>query len=168
MFSRKAPAPRAAPRPGKNGPPGLSFIGPEVVIAGDVTTGAQLHVDGRIEGHVRCQTLCQGASGVIAGDIVAEEARLAGLVEGTVEARSVVVEASARIAGDVTYESIGIAAGARIDGRLARREAPAASGAATEPAAVLIATPAERPAGEAKAAPSGLFAEPGAKRAAAG
>ena len=50
------------------------------------TTSAQLHVDGRIDGHVRCAQLCQGTTGIIAGDIVADEARIAGLVEGTVNA----------------------------------------------------------------------------------
>ena len=137
MFSSKPSKGAAVPKPPKAGPKALSFIGPEVVISGDLATSSQLHVDGRIDGHVRCGQLCQGGTGIIAGDIVADEARIAGLVQGTVNAASVVVEATARITGDVTYETISIAAGARIDGRLARREALA------QGAAVLIATPAE-------------------------
>ena len=139
MFSRQ-PAGKAAapPKPGKSGPAALSFIGPEVVVSGDVATSAHLHVDGRIDGNVRCVQLCEGATGVIAGDIVADEARIAGLVEGTVSAATVILEASARLAGDVSYDTISIAAGARIDGRLARREALAQSAAP-----VLIATAAE-------------------------
>lgn len=162
MFSRKAPAAGPAPKAAKSGPNGLSFFGPEVVVTGDVATGANLHVDGRIDGHVRCAQLCQGAGGTIAGDIVADEARIAGTVEGTVDARTLVVEASGRIAGDVTYETITIAAGARIDGRLARRAALAVG---AEPAAMLIASPAEPAAGKTGDA---LFplAEP--RRAAAG
>jgi cytoskeletal protein CcmA (bactofilin family) len=163
MFSRKPPAPRAAPRPGKSGPPGLSFLGPEVVVSGDLATGAQLHVDGRIDGHVRCAQLCQGNTGIIAGDIVADEARLAGTVEGTVDARTVVIEASARIAGDIAYETITIAAGARIDGRLARREALASE---TTPA-VLIATPAESAKRDDRSG-SELFTRAEPKRAVAG
>lgn len=118
MFSRKESMPGA--RSGKSAHSGLSFIGPEVVISGDLATGAQLHVDGRIDGQVRCGTLCQGGTGVIAGDIIADEARIAGLVEGTVSAGTLIVEASGRITGDVTYETISIAAGAQIEGRLAR------------------------------------------------
>lgn len=120
MFSRDKSRPGGTARPG---PPGLSFIGPEVVVSGDIATGAQLQVDGRIEGDVRCGQLCQGATGAIAGNIVADEARLAGLVEGTVAARILIAEASARIMGDVSYETISIAAGAEIEGRLARRAA---------------------------------------------
>lgn len=132
MFTRKD-----SPRLGKAAPGGLSFIGPEVVIGGDLTTTAHLHVDGRIDGHVRCGQLSQGGTGTIAGDIVADQARIAGLVQGTVNAKTLVIEATARVAGDVTYESISIAAGAQIDGRLARREA---IGLAAD-GAMLIATP---------------------------
>lgn len=133
MFSRKDSMPGA--KPGKSSRAGLSFIGPEVVIGGDLATTAQLHVDGRIDGQVRCGTLCQGESGIIAGDIIAEEARIAGLVEGTVCASRLIVEATGRITGDVTYETISIAAGAQIEGRLARRAA------LNGDAPVLIATP---------------------------
>ena len=149
MFSSKPSKGAAAPKPAKPGPKALSFIGPEVVISGDLSTTAQLHVDGRIDGHVRCGQLCEGGTGIISGDIVADEARIAGLVQGTVSAATVIVEASARITGDVTYETISIAAGARIDGRLARREALAQG-------AVLIATPAE-PESAAKASGGELF-----------
>ena len=166
MFSRKQAAPRPASKPGKAGPPGLSFVGSEVVINGDVTTTAQLHVDGRIDGHVRCKQLCQGGSGVISGDIVADEARIAGLVQGTVTAATVIVEASARVTGDITYETVSIAAGARIDGRMARKEALAAS----ESPAVLIATPAVAAGAEpdAKADPKELFPAADRQRVAAG
>lgn len=159
MFSREKSAPGAVAKPARSGPPGLSFIGPEVVVSGDLTTTAQLHVDGRVEGDVRCAQLCQGANGAIAGHIVAEEARIAGLVEGTVAARTLVLEASARVTADVSYETITIAAGARIDGRLARRE-----GAADGAAAMLVATPTEPPAAD----PRELFPAGHRPRAAAG
>ena len=163
MLSRRKSASAKTP-----GPPGLSFIGTEVVVSGDVATAAQLHVDGRIEGNVRCGQLCQGASGTIAGDIQADEARIAGTVEGTVAAATVIVEASGRIAGDVAYETLSIAAGARIDGRLARREALAgreerllvAASAESDPAK---AADAPKPAG-----PHELFAMPAERQAAAG
>jgi cytoskeletal protein CcmA (bactofilin family) len=164
MFSRNQSAPGTVPKPGKSGPSGLSFIGPEVVVSGDIATSAQLHVDGRIDGHVRCAQLCQGGTGIIAGDIVADDARLAGAVEGTVEAGNVVVEASARIAGDIAYETITIAAGARIDGRLARRDALASGGATS---AVLIATPAESAKADGRNG-SELFTQAEPKRVASG
>ena len=134
MFSRKR-AGGAAAKPKKAGTAGLSLIGGEMTIGGGVTSEGALHVDGRIDGDVRCASLCQGQSGIIAGDIVAEEARIGGLVEGTVTARSVVIEASGRVAGDVAYDTVSIAAGAQVEGRLARRAALAGDGG------LLFATP---------------------------
>jgi len=129
MFSNgKGKGPAPAKQGGRNGSGGLSFIGPEVVVSGDLTTESQIHVDGRVDGNVTCGTLIQGKGGTIAGNIVAESACIAGLVDGTVSARLVTLEPSARVTGDVTYETLSIAAGAAIDGRLARREG-AGSGA---------------------------------------
>ena len=134
MFSREKTG-VTLPRASRSGPPGLSFIGPEVLVSGDLATDAQLHVDGRIDGNVRCSQLVQGEAGIIAGNIQADEARIAGTVEGKVNVRILFVEASARVLGDVAYETLSIDAGAQIEGRLARR---AALGADEAP---LIATP---------------------------
>ena len=134
MFSREKTG-ATLPKAARQGPPGLSFIGAEVLVSGDLATDAQLHVDGRIDGNVRCSQLVQGEAGIIAGNIQADEARIAGTVEGKVNVRILFVEASARILGDVAYETISIDAGAQLEGRLARR---AALGADEAP---LIATP---------------------------
>ena len=152
MFSNKQPG-SAAARPAKAGTPRLSFIGSEVIISGDLATDAQLHVDGRIDGNVRCAQLCQGAEGIISGNIHADEARLAGTVEGIVSAASITIEASARILGDIAYDTISIEAGARIEGRLGRR---AAGGAGEEAQPSLIATPVSF--SPARASDSGLVA----------
>ena len=134
MFSREKTG-MSLPKPSRQGAAGLSFIGPEVLVSGDLATDAQLHVDGRIDGNVRCSQLVQGEAGIIAGNIQADEARIAGTVEGKVNVRILFVEASARILGDVAYETLSIDAGAQLEGRLARR---AALGADEAP---LIATP---------------------------
>jgi len=146
MFSSKQPS------SGAGGAQRMSFIGAEVIISGDLATDAQLHVDGRIDGNVRCAQLCQGAEGIISGNIHAEEARLAGTVEGTVSASTIAVEASARILGDIAYDTISIEAGARIEGRLGRRAA--AGGDEAQPS--LIATPVSF--SPARASDSGLVA----------
>ncbi|HEY7810682.1 MAG TPA: polymer-forming cytoskeletal protein [Allosphingosinicella sp.] len=99
----------------------FSFIGPEVTITGDVETTGRLHLDGKVTGDIRCDVLTQGATGVVHGNITAGEARLAGLVDGAVEAGSLHLEASARVTGDVLYEALGIATGAEVEGRFKRR-----------------------------------------------
>ena len=158
MFSRDRSTPTPAARPARNGATGLSFIGPETVVSGGIATTSQLHVDGRIDGNVRCAQLIQGTGGIIAGNIEADEARLAGTVEGTVVARTLFVEASAKIMGDVAYETLSIDAGAEIEGRLARR---AVLGLDEPP---LIATPVSfTPAAPAEGDAQALFAMVDAK-----
>lgn len=123
----------------------VSVVGADMVVSGDVSSEEELRVDGRIEGDVRCRALDLGEGGTIEGDIAAEEARIAGTVSGKVDARMIVLEAGARVTGDVQYESLAVAAGARVDGRLGHRD-----GAAAAP---------ERPARPARAAKSGAVAE---------
>lgn len=141
MFSSgKKSAGGAAARPaGKGGAGGLSFIGPDVVVSGDVASSSQIHIDGRVDGNVRCETLVQGDGGTIAGHIAADAAHISGLVDGTVKARLVTLEPSARVTGDVTYETLSIAAGASIEGRLTRKE-----GAVAQPAPLVAEVKADR------------------------
>ncbi|MGY2736356.1 bactofilin family protein [Sphingomonas sp. UYP23] len=96
----------------------FSVISADMVVAGNITATADLHIDGRIEGDVQCATLIQGQDSRIAGAIVAETARIGGAVEGSVAVRHLTIERSARILGDVQYETIAIELGASIDGRV--------------------------------------------------
>jgi len=102
-----------------NGKRGMfSVIGHDVVITGNISATADLHIDGRVEGDVQCGALAQGVDSQIFGSVAAENARIAGAIEGTVRVRHLTVERSARITGDVEYENITIENGGHIDGRL--------------------------------------------------
>lgn len=126
MFSKGNGKSAAPERPRRSG--GIvSVLGDDAVITGDIAAEDGLRIDGRIEGNVRCGALEQGPGGTIVGNIVAEQARLAGLVDGMVDVRILVLEGSARITGDVTYETLTIASGARVEGRFSHREPAAAS-----------------------------------------
>jgi len=118
MFSVNS---KGAPQAAGKSRSGFSFIGPDVVVTGNITTSGQLHIDGKVEGDVRCASLIQGESGAISGNIEAEEATLAGLVDGGVSAGNLMAEASVRITGDVLYETLTVASGAQVDGRFRRR-----------------------------------------------
>lgn len=96
----------------------FSVLGPDVIVTGNVTATADLHIDGRVEGDVNCGTLAQGAESQIFGSVTAEAARLAGAIEGAVRVKLLTVERSAKITGDVEYENITIENGGHIDGRL--------------------------------------------------
>lgn len=103
--------------------PSFSVLGADVAIKGDVAASADLHVDGRVEGDISCATLVQGESSEILGAVKVDSARLAGRVRGTISAGDLVILKSARIDGDVEYDSLTIEPGARVDGRIAQRNA---------------------------------------------
>ena len=97
----------------------FSVIGTDVTIKGDIEATADLHIDGAVEGDIKCSSLVQGESGSVVGSIVAESARLAGKVNGSIRVRELVVRREAHIHGDVQYEALTIEQGAQVDGRFA-------------------------------------------------
>lgn len=124
MFSKKPanptrPAATSSSMAGSNSSSTFSVIGSDVKIKGDVEASADLHVDGSIEGDIKCSSLVQGETSQITGGVVAETARLAGKVDGSIRARELVVLRSAQIHGDVQYEALTIEQGAQVDGRFA-------------------------------------------------
>ena len=99
----------------------FSILGSDVVVTGNVAASVDLHVDGKIDGDLKCANLVQGEASEIKGAVVAETAKIAGLVDGSIEAKTLIVHATARITGDVVYENITIENGGKIDGKQAHR-----------------------------------------------
>jgi cytoskeletal protein CcmA (bactofilin family) len=99
----------------------FSVFGPDIAIDGDLTAAKDLHLDGRIDGDVRCAVLVQGESSEIIGTVIAESARIAGRIKGSISADALVVLKTARIEGDVTYGALTIEEGAHVDGKFSRR-----------------------------------------------
>jgi len=97
----------------------FSIIGGDVAIQGNIEASVDLHIDGKIEGDIACAALVQGPESRINGHVTAKSARIAGVIDGSITAEELSVEASARITGDVTYETISIATGGQIDGNMA-------------------------------------------------
>ena len=125
MFSKK---PAETPRPlGGKAMAGSTFsvLGADTAIRGDISAKADLHLDGRIEGDVTCTSIVQGERSEVVGSIVAESARLAGTVRGSIVVGELVILKSARIHGDVHYDALTIEQGAQVDGRFAPRAGPA-------------------------------------------
>ena len=123
MFSKK---PESTDRPSGNvtvAGSSFSVLGPDIAIHGDLTATADLHLDGRIEGDIKCASLVQGESSQVVGIVVAESARIAGTIRGSITARALVILKSARIEGDVTYGSLTIEEGAQVDGKFMHRTA---------------------------------------------
>lgn len=104
----------------------FSVIGSDVTIKGDISATVDLHIDGKIEGDIKCASIVQGEASVIEGGVIAETARMSGKVVGSITAKELVILKSAQIQGDVHYDALTIEQGAQVDGRFApnaRRQA---------------------------------------------
>ncbi|KWV91380.1 polymer-forming cytoskeletal protein [Erythrobacter sp. YT30] len=97
----------------------FSVLGSDVVIKGDISASADLHIDGTVEGDIKCASIVQGEGSNISGSVMAETARLSGKVAGSITARELVILKSAFIEGDVHYDALTIEQGAQVDGRFA-------------------------------------------------
>ncbi|MDJ0978436.1 MAG: polymer-forming cytoskeletal protein [Erythrobacter sp.] len=97
----------------------FSVIGSDISIKGDITASADLHIDGTVEGDIKCASLVQGETSNISGAITAETARLSGKVNGSITARELTVLKSAQVDGDVHYDALTIEQGAQVEGRFA-------------------------------------------------
>lgn len=119
----------------------FSVIGADVVITGNISATVDLHVDGRVEGDISCASLVQGEASSIHGAISAESARLAGTVDGSVDARDLVITATANVTGDVSYETITIEQGGHVDGQFRHKSkviAPKIASGDDKPALMLL------------------------------
>ena len=121
MFSKKPESTDRLSGSGAMAGSTFSVLGPDIAIKGDLTATADLHLDGRISGDIQCAALVQGESSDIAGNVVADSARIAGKVRGSISAGTLVILKSARIEGDVSYGSLTIEEGAQVDGKFTPR-----------------------------------------------
>lgn len=124
MFSKKSEF-TDRPSSGSGTVAGSTFsvLGPDIVINGDLTATADLHLDGKISGDIQCADLVQGEASEVTGNVVAESARIAGKVKGSITAGVLVILKASRIEGDVTYGSLTIEEGAQVNGKFAPRAA---------------------------------------------
>ena len=104
-----------------------TLIGAKTRINGDVEFSGGLHLDGYINGNVKCE-LGEGAvlsvseQGCIEGSVTVPNIVLNGIVKGDIEAGDrVELGPKARVLGSVQYTTIETAVGAQILGKLIHR-----------------------------------------------
>ena len=128
----------SAPRRTVAGRSGIaSIIANGVKITGTVEAdGAELQVDGEVEGNVRGGSLTVGDTGMVKGDIVSESVTVHGRVEGSIRARKVVLARNAHVLGDIVHQSLSVEMGAVFEGQCRYLQDPlsqSGSGAPAQP-----------------------------------
>jgi cytoskeletal protein CcmA (bactofilin family) len=106
--------------PAKPVPP--SIISADLRMVGDLTSKGEIHIDGAIEGDIRCQVLVIGQTGAVTGQIISDTVRIHGTLTGQIRARSVFLAATARVVGDIAHESLAIEPGAFLEGHCGRMD----------------------------------------------
>lgn len=95
-----------------------SIIANGVKIIGTVEAeGAELQIDGEIEGNVRGGSVTVGDTGMVKGDMVSESVTVHGRVEGSVRARKVMLARNAHVLGDIVHQSLSVEMGAVFEGQ---------------------------------------------------
>lgn len=100
-----------------------SLISSDIVITGNIEASADLHIQGKVIGDVRCATLILAEGGYVNGRILAARVKVAGTVEGTLDAQDLAIEATARVTGDTTYQRLRVANGGAIEGKVSHKAA---------------------------------------------
>ncbi|MFZ2869381.1 bactofilin family protein [Zavarzinia sp.] len=113
-------------KPGNSGRRGENATRPSILaeglsIEGNIETVGDLQIDGTVTGDITCRSLTLGEDGLVKGAINAETVHIRGRIEGRIDAAVVELAASAVISGDILHDSIGVEAGANIEGQLKRR-----------------------------------------------
>ena len=125
-----------------------SIIGGDVQLKGNLITTGEVQFDGRMEGDLHCGSLTIGESAEVTGSVVAETVIIHGKLKGTIRARRVRLERTAKVQGDVWHEIISIEAGAHIEGQFVHVDNPLESGTG-RPVAKPAVQPAASPTAEA-------------------
>lgn len=93
-----------------------SFIGLNAAIVGDLRSDGALQVDGHICGNVQCAQLVVGRDAAITGAVTAEQVVVCGRITGTIRARLVILQDTARVESDIVYSLLAVDEGARFEG----------------------------------------------------
>ena len=101
-----------------------SSVGPDTVFEGNLAAAGEVRIGGTVRGSIRAQICIIEASGLVEGEIVADEIIVLGRVVGPLRAYHVHLHAGAHVEGDVINETIAIDSGAQLQGAVWRSEDP--------------------------------------------
>ena len=142
MFTNKANTPQpgmpAQPEPAPQqrrqtqGKPSIaSIIANGVKIIGAIEAeGAEIQIDGEIEGNIKGGSMTVGDTGMVKGDIVSESVTVHGRIDGSVRARKVMLARNAHVMGDIVHQSLSVEMGAVFEGQCRYLQDPLSQSAA--------------------------------------
>lgn len=98
-----------------------SIISEDVRMTGTLISQGEVQLDGRIDGDIKAEHLVIGSTGVVEGIVEAKSVVVKGKIIGTLNASEVKIQNTAHVHGDVLHDTLSIDAGAVIEGSLKQR-----------------------------------------------
>jgi cytoskeletal protein CcmA (bactofilin family) len=98
-----------------------SIISEDVRLTGTLTSQGEVQLDGRIDGDIKAEHLVIGSTGIVEGVVDAKSVIVKGKIIGSLNASEVNIQSSAHVHGDVFHDTLSIDAGAIIEGSLKQR-----------------------------------------------
>jgi cytoskeletal protein CcmA (bactofilin family) len=132
LTAAPPPAPKPAPKAVAKNSGVPSIISAEMTIHGDLKSPGDLQIEGTIVGEIEVGKLVIAEGGRVEGNIIAQNVRICGALNGSVRAGMVTLTATARVIGDIHHELLAIETGGQLEG-LARRLVPEVAAAAPLP-----------------------------------
>jgi len=98
----------------------VSIIGPGMKVVGDCTSDGTIRIEGQVEGSVKAaKSVVIGKDGTVLGDVMTQDAIVAGRVNGSVSAESrVELQSTCRVQGDIRSRRVKLDEGGQVDGQL--------------------------------------------------
>jgi cytoskeletal protein CcmA (bactofilin family) len=108
---------------------GMSLFGRTLLVRGEVRTGEDLTIEGRVEGPVLAEgaAIVLGPSASVTGDVIARDITVFGRIDGQLVATEIVdLRAGAEVTGQVVTQRLAINDGALFNGRVVPQQLEAA------------------------------------------
>lgn len=97
-----------------------SIIASDLIVQGTLRSRGTIEIGGYIEGGVKCSTVNVYGTGVVSGDVVADNIAISGRISGNITARNVFLSETAFVSGSINYQSIIISGGAVVEGNMCK------------------------------------------------
>lgn len=113
------------PQPSKRGGrAATSILSAGLKIDGRLKCEGDIQVDAEIDGNIESDMVTIGRSGVINGDLLADEVTISGRIIGDIRARKVKITGTAHVEGDIHHSALSVEPGAYVDGVCRRVDNP--------------------------------------------
>jgi cytoskeletal protein CcmA (bactofilin family) len=117
-----SPAPRPLSASGSNA--GISVIGADLSINGNLQSSGEVQIEGNIEGNLQASRIVVGQNAKINGNLIADDVVVQGTVNGSIRGNRVTLQSSSKVDGDIVHQSLAIEQGAFFEGKSRRTENP--------------------------------------------